>query len=241
MNAVGSAPLLDHLVALSSCWNAGALTTLFRDELARRGFGHFNCGEVDLADPTRSVFVVTNWPDEFTDFYTREIVGGLDPVVDAMSTRLTPFSWAELRSERKSPEHVRVIDAMRDFGWTEGLGIPLPRGGSRRGVISLAGDRPALSPEERSELSVLSTVFYERLRSLTAGQSPSWNAAGLTPRELEALRWVSAGLSDAAIGDRMRIKASTVHYHVERSKRKLRAKTRAQAVAVAVSLGLVAL
>lgn len=218
---------------------AEALTTLYVREIERRGFRHFNCGEVDLAQPQRAVFVVSNWPDSFTDFYAREIVGGLDPVVDAMTTRRSAFSWTDLREEAKSRRHLRVIDAMRGFGWTEGIGIPLQRGGSRRGVISLAGDRPSVAPEERDEIALLSTVFYERVRSLAPGRTPRWNAAGLTPRECEALHWVARGKSDAEIARRMRIATATAHYHVENAKRKLGAHTRAEAVAITVSLGLV--
>ena len=63
--------------------------------------------------------------------------------------------------------------------------------------------------------------------------------APLTPREIECMRWVLQGKSDGEIAKEMEIAASTVHFHVERVKKKLAVKTRTQAASTLVVLGYI--
>ena len=60
----------------------------------------------------------------------------------------------------------------------------------------------------------------------------------LTPRELEVLRLVAQGLSDAEIADRLVLSQHTVHRHVANVRRKLELPSRAAAVAYAARAGL---
>jgi DNA-binding CsgD family transcriptional regulator/tetratricopeptide (TPR) repeat protein len=60
----------------------------------------------------------------------------------------------------------------------------------------------------------------------------------LTPRELEVLRLVAQGLSDAEVADRLVLSQHTVHRHVANVRSKLRLPSRAAAVAYAARAGL---
>lgn len=62
-----------------------------------------------------------------------------------------------------------------------------------------------------------------------AGERSS--AALITPRELEILTSIAAGLSNKAIARRLEISQHTVKFHIESLFRKLDARTRAEAVA----------
>ncbi len=64
------------------------------------------------------------------------------------------------------------------------------------------------------------------------------DTAGLTPRELEVLRLISAGLNNHAIAARLFISEHTVHRHVANTLAKLNASSRSAAVAHAGRLGL---
>jgi LuxR family transcriptional regulator, maltose regulon positive regulatory protein len=59
----------------------------------------------------------------------------------------------------------------------------------------------------------------------------------LTPRELEVLRLVAQGLSDAEVADRLVLSQHTVHRHVANVRAKLRLPSRAAAVAYAARAG----
>jgi DNA-binding NarL/FixJ family response regulator len=64
-------------------------------------------------------------------------------------------------------------------------------------------------------------------------------AAALTPRELEVLRLMAAGLTPRDISDRLVISPKTVSSHVQRILAKLAVHSRLQAVALAYEAGLV--
>lgn len=61
---------------------------------------------------------------------------------------------------------------------------------------------------------------------------------GLSPRELEVLKHLAAGLSNKEIGAALDMAASTVKHHLERIFAKLDAKDRTQAVTIAVQRGV---
>ena len=60
----------------------------------------------------------------------------------------------------------------------------------------------------------------------------------LSARELEVLRLVAEGLSDAEIAERLVLSRHTVHRHVANIRTKLRLPSRAAAVAHAARIGL---
>lgn len=70
------------------------------------------------------------------------------------------------------------------------------------------------------------------------GGGPLPDSAGLSPREVEVLRLVAQGLSDAEIAERLIVSPHTVHRHVANIRAKLRQPSRAAAVAQAARSGL---
>ncbi|MEZ4500397.1 MAG: LuxR C-terminal-related transcriptional regulator [Thermomicrobiales bacterium] len=75
--------------------------------------------------------------------------------------------------------------------------------------------------------------------AVTTEQSANAHTFGLTPRELEVLRLLADGLSNAQIGDRLFISPRTVGVHVANLLTKLQVENRSAAAAVAIKRGLV--
>jgi DNA-binding CsgD family transcriptional regulator/tetratricopeptide (TPR) repeat protein len=125
-----------------------------------------------------------------------------------------------------------------------------------------AGPYPAQTPYERAlglegvdELAALA-IFEElgalpsvrrvtqrrRLAGLSVPRGPNAttlnNPAGLTARELDVLRLVAVGDTNAAIAASLHISVKTVGHHVTHLLEKLAARTRTEAVTRALSLGL---
>ena len=103
-------------------------------------------------------------------------------------------------------------------------------------LIALAGDSHLAWFGDSDELIAAMAPF---LGLTMPARRPEGSVEELTPRELEVLRLVADGLSDADIADRLVLSPHTVHRHVANIRRKLGLHSRAAAAAYAVRTGLV--
>ncbi len=97
---------------------------------------------------------------------------------------------------------------------------------------------------ERGEAALSRFLTAQLMESLNRAHRvrPSSDAATedeLSERELEMLRYVSAGLTSKLIAEKAGITENTVKYHVKNILRKLNVQNRAEAVAYAVQIGLI--
>jgi DNA-binding CsgD family transcriptional regulator len=86
-------------------------------------------------------------------------------------------------------------------------------------------------------LQMASMFAHQRCRELGGRSGASSAPTLLTGRELECLRWVLNGKSDTDISKILGISHTTVHFHIERAKKKLGVRTRTQAAATVMTLG----
>ncbi|MEI5102092.1 response regulator transcription factor [Streptomyces sp. PmtG] len=82
-------------------------------------------------------------------------------------------------------------------------------------------------------------AFAVRSGVVPEGVEAPPDLAALTGREVEVLKLVARGLSNAEIADRLYISEATVKTHLNRTMNKLNLDTRAQAVVIAYESGLV--
>jgi DNA-binding NarL/FixJ family response regulator len=82
-------------------------------------------------------------------------------------------------------------------------------------------------------------AVQRRLVEVSVTRPAAAAADDLTPREVEVLRLIAAGLSNREIADRLVVSGATVKTHVNRIFAKIGARDRAQAVRYAYERGLV--
>lgn len=163
-----------------------------------------------------------------------------DPIVEEMGRRTAPFTWSDLRMERRlSRAERKTLDLCAAAGWTEGLAVPLPQSSGRIGLVSLAGHRDCRDPGERAYIFLISICLHSYVQTLVGRHGFALNPAGLTERELACLRLVAIGKSDGQIAQQLGIAASTVHEFVEKAKRRLQVRSRPELAAIAAALGIV--
>lgn len=98
----------------------------------------FASGEVDLAYRERTVFFGIEWPDRWREFYMRSGMRERDPVIGGLAHYEGPFTWSELRADKKLLQvGIEALDRVAEHGWSDGLIVPIPRGGTRYGLVSL--------------------------------------------------------------------------------------------------------
>jgi len=213
---------------------------LFRKEIANFGFDTFACGELDLRDRDRTVFFLIDWTEDWARFYSNSGMVDRDPVVDALATRLEPFTWSDLRADRTMPKvGLRALELSAAEGWTEGLVVPFGQVGNRVGLVSMAGRNGNLTPEARAYLCMIAICLQTHVRVLVATQGFAAPPIGLTEREIACLRLVAKGHPDSGIGQILGISRTTAHEFVEKAKRRMNAKSRAEMVAIAVAMGII--
>jgi DNA-binding CsgD family transcriptional regulator len=207
--------------------------------IADFGFDTFACGQIDLVNKARNAFYIIEWPERWTRFYTGSGMLDRDPVVGELAVRQAPFTWSDLRADRKFSQVGREALALAaSFGWNEGLVVPMPEGDGRYGLVSMAGSAP-IATAQRDLLALMGLCLYTHVRSLIARAGCALPPAGLTPREIECVALVAKGRSDQRIGETLGIATSTAHEYVEKAKRKLSARSRAELIAIAVALAIV--
>jgi LuxR family quorum-sensing system transcriptional regulator CciR len=229
------------VAAISAASNPAACERIFQQAVQTFDVGGFACGEVDFRVPERTVFYAFDWPKAWRDFYLQRGFQRRDPLVDALKLRREPFTWSELRRDRKwSSIGTQGLQIITEQGWTEGLAVPIPRTEDRFGLVSLYFRDRILGADDKSVLAMLSYCFHERLRNLAPRFGFALPPAGLTKREIETLRLIALGATDREVGRKLGISPSTAHEHFENAKAKLKVSTRAEAIALAVSLAIVA-
>ena len=127
-----------------------------------------------------------------------------------------------------------------------------------RAEVALASGDPTATTECAARLAEVASARAARDAFETLGAAPGADAAGsllrtlgvagrattrgerdeLTAREVEVLRLIAGGLSNAEIAERLVIAPKTAEHHVGRVLAKLGARSRAEAAAHAVREGL---
>ena len=82
-------------------------------------------------------------------------------------------------------------------------------------------------------------VFYADAKFLSLRRKADAKEVNLSRRECECLLWLSKGLRNERIAERMGISNSTVEMHLTHARSKLGARTREQALAKAIALRLI--
>jgi DNA-binding CsgD family transcriptional regulator len=213
---------------------------LFADVIAPFGFtasagGAFVTSRLGAA----SIFYFQMWPPAWLQLYQRENFVNHDFLVAEARSCMVPFTWREAKERRVlTLGEKRVWQAVLDFGWREGLGIPIhgPRG--YLGLIVIASEATDIPLPLRHHLTMLALLAHERCRFLTPEAAPPGMPANLTSREIECLRFVAGGLSDVETAKQLGLSVTTVKEYVDAVRTKLGARSRSQAVAILAAAGM---
>jgi len=233
------ADALTFIEMLPRCHSSYETGLAFADFIKPYGYVAAACGESrDAPEGRRWNFFFNTWPAEWLLAYQNNdyVRHDMLPIMARVSSR--PFTWLEALTARtpteKQQEHQCWIAGL---GIKDALAVPLHYPGGDFGLCVSVADHPIENSPERNALWVASLFVHQRCLELGGQCEASAAPMLLTPREAECLRWVLKGKSDSDIGKILGISHTTVHFHIERVKKKLGVKTRTQAATLVVSLG----
>ncbi|HEV2271367.1 MAG TPA: LuxR family transcriptional regulator [Steroidobacteraceae bacterium] len=205
------------------------------------GFRHFACcSHVDPFHPPAETVMLHNYPRGWVRTYSEAKLYEIDPVLKRAESTPLSFFWdtAFHSAPITKSQNILMADAA-GYGITHGYTMPLHLSwlpGTVRASCTVIPDCGSIDPQNYVSVEVLARYLHF---FATRAHAP-WLAAAhveLTPRERQCLALVALGKSDWTIGRVLSLGESTVHYHIERVKRRLRVATRTQAVVQAVMSG----
>lgn len=228
---------LDFVADLDAANTSAAVAPLFDAYTQQLGFSNAVCLRVpEVGEELDSCFLLNSYPREWVRHYDEQGYIKSDPLVKELFLSYQPFSWSEVTQRRAIGTLERqIMQECADAGMTDGFVVPIYQGGGYTGLVSLAGQEPMITEETRGAVTLASIYLHNKLTTLRRREAH--NRYDLTERELECLRWASAGKSDWEIGQILMISAKTVNYHIENAKRKFGVATRVQAIVSALRLG----
>jgi DNA-binding CsgD family transcriptional regulator len=236
MKFVDALRLIEELKKCKSSHEVGAA---FARTIAPHGFTMVSCGG-SRETPSGRVwdFFFNTWPPEWLLEYQKNDYVRYDMIPAVARLSATPFTWVELlRDREQTQKQIEFHNRVRDLGVVDGYAVPIHLPGGDVGLCVSVSTHIIDDPEERLALHMASLHAFERCRALGGLIEASSAKAPLSPRELECLKWVLDGKSDRDIGAILGISHTTVHFHVERVKKKLGVRTRTQAAAMVMTLG----
>ncbi len=212
----------------------------FRDA----GFEHWMYAlDLPVAGDQRRQYVLSGYPTDWVSHYFDSGYLQVDPVIAHCQTHTRPWLWPMDRGShaRLSKAARRMFDEAGEFGLYSGVSIPLHGLGCSWGLVSVATER-RIDAAEMNEILAGIHLFAHCLHEaghVYAQGAPPADAAHVTERELECLRWVAAGKTSWEIGKLMNISERTAVFHIQNAMRKLQAPSRHAAVVRAISSGLI--
>ncbi len=231
------------VASLNDASSTAALFDLTRAYVGALGFPHFIYLRDTHPDGSWAGLHFNNYPVAFAERYDEEHYRPNDLVVRGLATRVTPFTWAGIRSDvDESAAERQVFGEAAEAGLRSGVAVPLHGPGGARARLVVCGDLPAaegeaLFAETRHLLMLAATYLHERALAVTADALPL--PVSLTRREGEVLLWSARGKTSWEIGEILAVSEHTIKEHLRTAARKLGAENKTQACALALWRGLI--
>jgi len=229
---------LDFAEHIQACPTVDSVGVAFAAAILLEGYSSSACRAVSRSVSIQSRPMFRNWSVDWLAVTKEYSIDSKSPVLREAPHRQEPFAWRDL-SERPNLSHDDRLTwrIAATWGWTDGFVVPIHGPGGYFATVSMASMEKGLNlrPTARARLQMMALIAHQRIRTIRAPNGPPDLREVLTVREIECLRWVACGKTDADIGFILGISVVTVRFHVDNILRKLGAANRAQA-AVRIAL-----
>lgn len=175
------------------------------------------------------------FPKEIENYY-RERGWEVDPLPDIALNRGSAFRWSD------APRIAHLTPTQKKFLTTIGEGVAVPCTGpfARAGFVGvgLAHEDVVIDDALLRKVQVAAQLCFQRYCELVNVRDEQLPV--LSERELDVIRWIGEGKSNAVIAEILGITKNSVDSYVKRIFAKLGVSDRTAAAVKAVALGLIA-
>lgn len=180
--------------------------------------------------------LLSGWPQEWRDRYVDRDYLHADPVVYRMRRSSDPLMWDEAPYSPDDAAAARVMNEAPDFGLSHGLSVPIHGiQGFLAGACFSARHPIRWTGSRRAALQLIAIFAHARMTAILEERGgPGRQAPRLAPREIEVIKWSSAGKSAWDISTILGLSESTIQEYLGNAQRKLNATNRTHAVAEAI-------
>jgi DNA-binding CsgD family transcriptional regulator len=184
---------------------------------------------------------VDNTPEAYRAHFSNSEIGRADPVMQHCRRKSLPLIW----NQGTYVQHGQgaLWEEQARFGYSNGIAMALHMPEGRHFLLgverneSMPGDTLELS-RMVADLQLLTVHAQEAASRILVPTAPADSAIGLTPRELEALRWTMEAKTAWEVGNILGISERTAVLHVNNAMHKLGCVNKHQAVLKALRLGI---
>ncbi|WFL78780.1 LuxR C-terminal-related transcriptional regulator [Altererythrobacter arenosus] len=180
------------------------------------------------------------FPKEWEKHYN-EKDRSADPLPTIALGRSSGFRWSDAPQLRDLTLAERqYLERLEEFGMGEGVAVLCAAPNARSGFVGvgLPADPEAIDEAMIRKVSVAAQLCFQRYCALVSGFSEE--LPDLSQRELDVIRWIGEGKSNAVIAEILGISKYSVDSYVKRIFAKLGVSDRTAAAVKAVALGLIA-
>ena len=231
-------PALDFLQGAQAITSLASLDETFASVIAPFGFSVFQYTHLATPGQPLSPKMLFGRPDvRWNNRYKEGLLHKRDPALNAIFSRLRPFTWSDVQASGLSYDDLRIFHDAAELNMHEGLVVPIHGPHGAVAGLQLVGSAPDLDPALRPTLHALGMMYGALGLPLSELDVEPRTKRGFSAREKECLLWAARGKSDWDTGMILGLAERTVSMHCDRARARLGARTRLQALATALKLG----
>jgi LuxR family quorum sensing-dependent transcriptional regulator len=211
---------------------------------AARQFGLDRFLTAGIPAPNRELapyILMHNWPIGWLERYTERGYADIDPVMKKVRSSIMPFSWNEAPydSTKDLLAHGVIMEA-REFGLKVGFSVPIYTISGDQAGMTFGGEQFEDTASARRALHLIAMYGHQKaLEFSSKRRARRLPPPKLSARELEVLKWCSAGKTNSYIAEILSLSENTIETYIAKACRKLDSVNRTQAVAQAIRARLI--
>lgn len=179
---------------------------------------------VDLSRQTTGVVALSNYPDDWIERIYQQRYFLDDPLHAASTHSHIGFAWHDVpQMIALTRRQAGILTEAAAFGLRDGITVPVHAAGDYRGTCSFGGAQPVLlTPQIRAAVQLIAIFSFEAARRVTRDHegAPRPAVPLLSPRHVDCIALVAAGLGDTQIAALLGLSQDTVHQHIRDAMRR---------------------